>query len=328
MKKLAATMLACLLPLAGAAAAEKENSEPLRRLRLGVAVGTEETIRDRLEPFRKELEAALDLPVDLFLLDTLGNVVDALAAGDIDYARLSASAYAATYSLCECVEPLATARPDAFPARYYALIVSRTTERPLTLADLADGRLGVQDPESVTGYRVPLTNLAAEGSDPRVFFRGLVRMRDPVDGLQAILDGRVDAATAWSTLAGSAASGYTAGTLNEFYLSGAPGLERLKVIWQSPPIPYDAHTVRLSLPDEFKRKLRGALLDMKDQAPDAYFAVEPDLPGGFEPTVHADYRAVLRTYNPKYQAVLDGGGTQTRPSAEGPGKPSLANPSR
>ena len=321
-------MLACLLPLAGAAAAEKENPEPLRRLRLGVAVGTDETIRDRLEPFREELEAALDLPVDLFLMDTLGNVVDALAAGDIDYARLSASAYAATYSLCECVEPLATARPDAFPARYYALIVSRATERPLTLADLADGRLGVQAPESVTGYRVPLTNLAAEGTDARSFFRNLVRMRDPVDGLQAVLDGRVDAATAWSTLAGSAASGYTAGTLNAFYVSGAPGLERLKVIWQSPPIPYDAHTVRLSLPDAFKRKLRAALLEMKDRAPDAYFSIEPDMPGGFEPTVHADYRAVLRTYEPKYQAVLDGGGMPKRPSAEGAVNPEPESPSR
>lgn len=321
MRKFAAMMLAILLPLAGAAAAEKENPEPLRRLRLGVAVGTDETIRDRLEPFRQELEAGLDLPVDLFLMDTLGNVVDALAAGDIDYARLSASAYAATYSLCECVEPLASARPDAFPARYYALIIGRATERPLTLADLAGGRLGVQAPESVTGYRVPLANLAAEGIDPKAFFRNLVRMRDPVDGLQAVLDGRVDAATAWSTLAGSATSGYTAGTLNQFYVSGAPGMNRLKVIWQSPPIPYNAHAVRLSLPDEFKRKLRAALLDMKDQAPDAYFSVEPDMPGGFEPTVHADYRAVLRTYEPKYQSVLENTGMRKQPSAGTAGKP-------
>jgi len=321
MRNFAAIALACLLPLAGAAAAEKEKPETLQRLRFGVAVGTDEAIRDRLEPFRRELETALDLPVDLFLMDTLGNVVDALAAGDIDYARLSSSAYAATYSLCECVEPLATARPDAFPARYYALIVGRKTERPLELADLAGGRLGVQAPESVTGYRVPLANLAAEGTDPRAFFRTLVRMRDPVDGLQAVLDGRVDAATAWSTLSGNAESGYTAGTLNEFYLSGAPGLERLQVIWQSQPIGYNAHTVRLALPDPFKRKLRAALLDMKDQAPDAYLSVEPDMPGGFEPTVHADYRAVLRTYDPKYRAVLENSGRGKSPPADGPVKP-------
>ena len=110
------------------------------------------------------------------------------------------------------------------------------------------------------------------------------------------------------------------------FRSGAPGLERLKPIWQSAPIPYDAHTVRLSLPDAFKRKLRAALLDMKDRAPDAYLAIEPDMPGGFEPTVHADYRAVLRTYEPEYRNVLDSpADMQKRPStgesAAGVGKP-------
>jgi phosphonate transport system substrate-binding protein len=286
----------------GAAMGEQDT---VSRLRFGVAVGTDTSIRDRIEPFRLALERALDVPVDLFLLDTLGDVVEALTNGDIDYAPLSASAYGAAYARCKCVEPLVTARPDAFPGRYHALIVGLKTDRPRTLADLAEGRLGVQAADSVSGFLVPLSGLLARGVDPATHFANIIRVKDPVDGLQAVLDGRVDATTGWSTLTGRADTGYTGGTLNEFYQSGAPGFDRFQVLWKSEPIPYDAHTVRQGLPDTFKKELRMVLVELKGQAPDAYFAIEPDLPGGFEPVVHDDFAAVLRIFELQTGRLLE-----------------------
>jgi phosphonate transport system substrate-binding protein len=290
--------------LAFGGAGHAENDADPRRLRVGITVGTDDTVRERVEPFRVALEAAMDLPVDLFLIDTLDETVDALAKGEIDYARLSSSAYAAAFTRCSCVEPLATARPDAFPGRFYSVLVVRETERTLTFEDLEGGILGIQGPDSIAGYRVPLANLAAEGIQPKTHFRSILRLKDPVDGLHAVLDGRIDAAAAWSTLAGSEESGYTAGSMNDFFVSGAKGLDRLRILWRSPPLPYNAHAIRMELPDAFKRRLRAALLELNDTAPDAYLAIEPDMPGGFEPTVHADYRSVLRTYDPDYADLL------------------------
>jgi phosphonate transport system substrate-binding protein len=290
----------CVLALAQVSHAE----ETLHRLRLGVAVGADEAIRERIEPFRVYLEEKLDIPVDLFLIDTLGELADALTKGDIDYARLSPTAYAAAFEDCGCIEPLATARPDSFPARFYSVLFARATEPRTTIADLKAKRLGVDGPNSVAGYRVPLTNLLAEGIDVRKHFRTLVRVQDPAAGLQAILDGRVEASLGWSTLAGKPSTGYTAGTLNDFFLESGSGFEKLQIVWRSPPIPYNAHSVRMDLPDNAKRALRGALLDLRDDDPSAYFAIEPDFPGGLEPVVHGDYRAVLRSYDPKFQEIL------------------------
>lgn len=278
--------------------------DEIRRFRVGVAIGTDEFIRERVEPFRLVLEDAVDMPVDLYLIDTLGELVDALAKGDVDYARLSPSAYAAAFTLCTCVEPIVTARPDTFPARFYGVAIGRKREQAIALQDLKEGRLGVMGSQSVAGYRVPLVNLAAEGIDSRAHFRSVIRIQDPVKGLQAILDGRIDVSFGWSTLTGDSRNGYTAGTLNDFYLSGAAGFDKLEVLWQSPAIPYSAHAVRLDLPDSLKERLRSALLKLRSRAPDAYLAIEPDLPGGFEPVIHADYIAVLRTYEPQFQAVL------------------------
>lgn len=304
MRLVATILLLWSVLLASIGAGHAEGDADPRRLRVGITVGTDDTIRERVEPFRLALEAAIDLPVDLFLIDTLDETVDALAKGEIDYARLSSSAYAATFSRCSCVEPLATARPDAFPGRFYSVLVVRETERALTFEDLKGGILGIQGPDSIAGYRIPLANLAAEGIQPKAHFRSILRLKDPVDGLHAVLDGRVDAAAAWSTLSGSEESGYTAGSLNDFFVSGAKGLDRLRILWRSPPLPYNAHAVRAELPDAFKRQLRAALLELKDSAPDAYLAIEPDMPGGFEPVVHADYRAVLRTYEPDHSELL------------------------
>ena len=87
------------------------NSDLPDRVRLGAVVATEQTARERIEPFRRALEEITGLPVDLFLMPTMADGIEALAAGRIDYIRLSPSGYAASFELCECVEPLATARP-------------------------------------------------------------------------------------------------------------------------------------------------------------------------------------------------------------------------
>jgi len=79
----------------------------------------------------------------------------------------------------------------------------------------------------------------------------------------------------------------------------------LQIVWRSPPIPYSAHSISKDLPDALKRRLRAGLMDMRREAPGAYLAIEPDLPGGFEPVVHADYRPVLRTFEDEYSSLLE-----------------------
>jgi len=295
-----------VLPFVVASGAHAQEAGPLPdRLRLGVVVAADEGARERVDPFRLALEEIADLPVDLFLMETLADSAEALAAGRIDYARLSPSAYAAVHQLCACVEPLVTAGPDDFPARFYAILVAKRGAEKQSLTELKGTRLAVGGVHAVTGYRVPLANLAADGVNARTHFSTLVEVQNPVEGVRAVLDGRVQAALAWSTLAGEAKNGYTGGTLNDYYVSGGRGFKDLEIVWRSPPIPYSAHSLRKDLPDSLKRRIRAGLMDMRREAPDAYLAIEPDLPGGFEPVVHADFRPVLRTFEDEYATLLD-----------------------
>ena len=57
-----------------------------------------------------------------------------------------------------------------------------------------------------------------------------------------------DLAAGWSSLAGDAASGYSFGVFTRMVPAGALSMDRLKIVWQSPLIPFGPHVVRRDLP--------------------------------------------------------------------------------
>jgi len=275
------------------------------RLRLGIAIGAEVDVRERIEPYRAGLETHFGIPVDLFLMDTMGELVEAVSRGDIDFVRLSASAYAATFTLCGCIEPVASPRTSDLADGFHAIVITRAADGFDGLEDLAGQRLAVASQGSTAGYRVPLSAFHASGVDLAGHFSALVRVNGPSAGLDALLDGRVAASLGWSTLQGREDMGFSAGTLYDAYLSGGATMEELKVLWKSERIPFAAHAVRVDLPAPFKEALREYLLALQTFSPQAYFAVEPDYSGGFVRAAHNDFRAVLRTYRTEWMAGLD-----------------------
>ena len=273
------------------------------RLRLAVVTAAQEDMRERVEPFREELQYRLALPVDLFLMDTLGAATDALVRGEVDFLRLSASAYGAAQTDCACLDPLVVPMDGEGAEGFHAVIVARASQAA-SVADLAGRRLAVGDPASSAAFRVPLAGLVLQGTDPATFFSALVRVEGPREGLRALFDGRVEAALVWSTLIGDPEFGYSAGTLNEAYLSTRLDMSRLGVIWQSPRLPYAVHAVRSSLPPALRARLRSVLTTLIDDAPGAYFAIEPDFGGGFAATDAATLTGTLHPYRSEAQAKL------------------------
>ncbi|EFO33143.1 putative phosphate uptake ABC transporter periplasmic solute-binding protein [Roseibium sp. TrichSKD4] len=293
-----------IMLLASTAVQYAAADDDLARFRVGIAIGTDENVRERMEPFRVVLEEIVDRPVDLYLIDTMGGVVEALAAGEIDYARLSPAAYGAADAVCGCVEPLVSARPDEDTERFHAIVVAPRKEELTTLDDLKGQSLGVEDTRSIAGYRVPLANLKHEGVDPWSHFRALIQVADGVEGIQAVLDGRLGATLAWSTMTGDRDKGYSAGSLTEIHKANRNSISKLAVVWQSQGIPFSAHVVPGKLPDELKRNLRAGLMELQETSGAAYAEIEPGLPGGFMPVVHSDFRAVMRTFEPELQVVF------------------------
>ena len=153
------TLLAAvaLVSLAGVAAAED-----LKEFRIGILGGENEA--DRLRNFQcmtERLPAVLGVEkVSLFPAADYDGVVQGLLGGTLDYAELGASAYAKVYlAKADAVEPILTTVQTDGSTGYYSIMVARKDSGVTKLEDMKGKKLGFADPDSTSGYLLPLVTL-------------------------------------------------------------------------------------------------------------------------------------------------------------------------
>lgn len=306
LRTLCALLLGVVLAVAPPAAAqvgpargasERSAARADRPFRLGVVGGDrrEATLR-RIEPFRAHLASILDRPVAAFAFDGEAEVVGALVGERIDYAPLSAIGYATAARLCDCVEPLAAPRDADRAAGWHTVILAPVGRGLSRLGDLAGRRLAISRDPAIGTRRLALMFLARAGLTGATA-PVLVETDGPEAALAAALDGRADAAVAWSSLAGDPQEGWSRGTLADMVARGAVRAEQVTVVWSSPPLPLGPHTVRASTDEATKRRLREMLIDL-DVDPDVYEAVERAHPGGFARVGAPAYRPFVDLLTP------------------------------
>jgi phosphonate transport system substrate-binding protein len=278
----------------------------------------------KLEPFRVYLQAAVGMPVELVPASTYAALIDAQATDRVQYAIHSATSYVTTVARCQCVSPLAV--PTAFDGAkgFYAILLARADSNIRTPADAAGKSLAVTGEDSVAGRLVPLKYLARDGVDPATHFGSVLEAGDPATAIGALQAGSVDLAVGWSSMTGNAATGYDFGVLSSLVQTGKLSMDTVRVVWQSPLIPFGPHVVRDDVPDDLKGRVLNALTSMVMSAPAALDAVDRSSTGGggFAPIAAGDYVVVSDLINP-----AGGGGTSPAPTpAPAPAPPVALSP--
>ncbi|HMQ57010.1 MAG TPA: PhnD/SsuA/transferrin family substrate-binding protein [Rhizobiaceae bacterium] len=254
--------------------------EELGAFRIGVVSGFnpigEKTGYDDL---KQTMRGALGMPVEVFIARDFAALIDAQASGRIEYAVMSANAYAAAWTMCKCIEPLiAPVGQDG------------TTGFRLTLRMRAAPGRPVAEPVVLSG---PNNALA------------FARLRDIVleRTAQAVGGGRVKlhvaasqehAEDAWAKGEGDALLGWVpaigeSGDLVSHGDAKSPGA----TIWQSDVIANGPHTVRANLPAEAKETVLRAVTGLETGAPRVYDLIEPRRGGGFRKVTAQDYDALV-----------------------------------
>jgi phosphonate transport system substrate-binding protein len=234
------------------------------------------------------------MPVELVPAANYTALIDAQTTDRVQYAIHSATSYVTTVARCTCVEPLAV--PAAFDGAkgFHAIILARADSDIRTAADAAGKSLAVTAEDSVAGRLVPLKYLARDGIDSASHFSSVMEAADPAMAIAALQAGTVDLAVGWSSLTGDAASGYDFGVLTSLVRVGALSMDSVRIVWQSPLIPFGPHVVRSDVPDDLKAKLRTALTTMAATAPVVLDAVDRSTigGGGFVEIAAADYAVI------------------------------------
>ncbi len=296
--RFAAAGLLFALMLAGLAATDAAHADwrdDYKVLRVGI-VATHGAAYDiaRLEPFRAYLSDRLGVPVEIVAVAGYDALIDAQVSDRVQYAIESAASYVTAAAKCACVEPIAL--PAAFDGSrgFHSVLVAHAGSAIASLADARGKRLALSGADSVAGRLVPLKALADKGIDPATYFSSVITAVDPEQAITMLFTDEADVAAGWSSLAGDAATGYSFGVFTRMVSAGALSMDRLRIVWQSPLIPFGPHVVRSDLPADLKTLITNALTAMATEAPDALDAVDGSSlgGGGFVPVAANDYSVI------------------------------------
>ncbi|ASY59929.1 phosphonate ABC transporter substrate-binding protein [Sinorhizobium sp. CCBAU 05631] len=250
-----------LIALAGHAQAED-----LKEFRIGIMGGENEA--DRLRNYQclvDKLPAAIGVEkVSLFPAADYDGVIQGLLGGTLDYAELGASGYAKIYlAKADAVEPILTTVQTDGSTGYHSIMVARKDAGITKLEDLKGKKLGFADPDSTSGYLVPLVTLPeAIGAPVKEYFGETGFGGGHENLVLEVLKGTFAAGTTFGSGVGEFKDGYTSGNLRKMVDKGVLDMNDLVELWRSPLIPNGPIVVRTTMNDDMKAKFKQFMMDL------------------------------------------------------------------
>ncbi len=282
-----------LLALATGAA----NAADLKELRIGILGGENEADRLRnyaclADHLKKELGFE---KVSLFPAADYDGVIQGLLGGTLDVAGLGASGYAAVYIKDpKAVTPILTTQQKDGSTGYYSIGLALKSSGIKTIKDAKGKKLGYADPDSTSGYLVPLTQIPKDTGAPNdKFFASTQFNGGHENNLLAAYDGKVDVAVDDSSGLGDFMDGYTSGTFHKVVAKGSVDPNKLVEVWRSPLIPNGPVVVRNALGDAWIKKISDFYLALPKTDEKCFNAIEGGDFTGYVPVKHDFYNAVV-----------------------------------
>ena len=168
----------------------------------------------RAEPFRLALEEKLRLPVEFIPSRTHLAMVRSNNRAPAEYAVLSSIAYAAVANMCQCVEPLVTARTNDGSSGFRVVILS-LPGGPGNISALSGKTLGMINSDAVGGSAVALYELAKEGLVDGTNGFVIRKFDNGEEAAKAFLNREINALMGWTLSGGSGATGMLPGTARQ-----------------------------------------------------------------------------------------------------------------
>lgn len=202
--------------------------------------------RQYWEPIVQYLAQGLRRKVELYIVPDYTAEVEALRAGHVDFARLGSSSYVIAVRDGVEIEPVASAvkATTGLPG-YYGYIVTRADSDIQALDDLQGRTFAFTDPQSSSGYVVPVCALKEASIEVEVYMAGSHEA-----AVLAVQNGTVDA--------GAIAQIRYDVAVNEGVISA----DELRIVWQSELIPNVPIVVQKSMDPDLKERLQTLFLDM------------------------------------------------------------------
>ena len=252
-------LLGTVALLALGAGATATYAQDVKELRIGILGGENEA--DRLRNYQSladHLKADFGLEkVSLFPAADYDGVIQGLLGGTLDIAGLGASGYAKIFLKDEkAVTPLLTTKGIDGSTGYYSIGLAKKDSGITDIMSAKGKKLGYADPDSTSGYLIPLTQIPTTTGTPNdKFFAETAFNGGHENNVLAMLDGKVDIAVDDSSGVGEWADGYSSGTPHKMVAKGMLDMNDVVEVWRSPLIPNGPLVIRTAMGEDWAKKI-------------------------------------------------------------------------
>jgi phosphonate transport system substrate-binding protein len=285
--------LVLIAPLAGHA---QDWKGQVKELRIGLLGGENTSSRlARYDNFQRLLQERLGIPIKLYPAADYAGVMQAMAAGQLDLAEFSPSAFAGAWLDCHCIDPTVVPQEKDGTIFYISVMITRRDSGITSLAEMKGHSLAWADPNSASGYLIPSASLKAAGVDlaDGAYFSHTGFAGGHEQGIIAVLNKQYDACVTWTSGQGDIAEGFSRGALRGMVDRGMLKMSDVAIIWKSGKIPNGPWGLRSALPASLKTAFTDFMLDLPVSHKDVYDQIEQGSGVGYQKATLDLYQDII-----------------------------------
>lgn len=256
MKRLILGLLT-LLSISTAFAAEGPSEAVPPSITIGVIPGgNPENLREQGLALAKELQAKLNIPVNIYVSKNYVGLIEAMKTKKVDFAFFSSSTYVFAEQQAQAKVLLKKVWHEPY---YYSMIITPQRSGIKNLKSLKGKKVAFVDDKSSSGYLYPQVALRKEGlSDAD--FKEVVFTGNHQASIQFLEAKKVDAAAVFSD--------DEKGLQGAWEKFGTDKKAKYRILWKSAPIPNDPFCVHQDFYDAYPKTthtLMFTLIDILEQ---------------------------------------------------------------
>ena len=252
-------------------------------------------VMDRYASFVEYLSKEIGTKVTLRVANDYAAVIEGQKAGNVQIAYYGPASFSKARIIGVQTDAFAIDVNSDGSKGYYSVFYVRKDSPYKTINDLKGKALGLVDPNSTSGYNMPLYKLDKLGIKPEGFFSKMVVTGSHENAVLALAQGTVDVAANWWNADDD--SNLTR-MLTKHMVRDKSGKELTKddfrVILKSDLIINSPTAVLASLPSDLKETIKAAFFNAPKKAPEAFAKLSDGKNLPWAPIANADYEDTIK----------------------------------